>query len=54
MLDIATGDPRAVLNFAAHFGIVPFPDPNVGLIHSKRTAPVGRDGRIADFMDEAG
>ncbi len=51
---IATGDPRGVLNFAAQFGIVPFPDPNVGLIHSERTALVGRDGRIADFMDEAG
>jgi protein SCO1/2 len=51
---IATGDPRAVLNFAAQFGIVPFPDPNVGLIHSERTALIDRDGRIADFMDEAG
>ncbi|MGD0475388.1 MAG: SCO family protein [Candidatus Velthaea sp.] len=51
---IATGDPRSVLNFAAQFGIVPFPDPKVGLIHSERTALVGRDGRIADFLDEAG
>jgi protein SCO1/2 len=51
---IGTGDPRAVLNFAAQFGIVPFPDPSVGLIHSERTALIGRDGRIADFMDEAG
>ncbi len=51
---IGTGDPRAVLSFAAQFGIVPFPDPKVGLIHSERTALIGRDGRIADFMDEAG
>jgi protein SCO1/2 len=51
---IGTGDPRAVLNFAAQFGIVPFPDPSVGLIHSERTALIDRDGRIADFMDEAG
>jgi protein SCO1/2 len=51
---IGTGDPNAVLNFAAQFGIVPFPDPNVGLIHSERTALIDRDGRIADFMDEAG
>jgi len=51
---IGTGDPRAVLDFAARFGIVPFPDPNVGLIHSERTALIGRDGRIADFLDEAG
>lgn len=51
---IGTGDPRAVLNFAAQFGIVPFPDPKVGLIHSERTALIDRDGRIADLLDEAG
>jgi protein SCO1/2 len=51
---IGTGDPHAVLNFAAQFGIVPFPDPSVGLIHSERTALIDRNGRIADFMDEAG
>jgi protein SCO1/2 len=51
---IGTGDPRAVLDFAAQFGIVPFPDPRVGLIHSERTALIGPDGRIADLIDEAG
>jgi protein SCO1/2 len=51
---LGTGDPRTVLNFAAQFGIVPFPDPSIGLIHSERTALIDRDGRIADFMDEAG
>jgi protein SCO1/2 len=50
---IATGDPRALLTLAAQFGIEPFPDPNVGLIHSERTALIDRNGRIADFMDEA-
>ncbi len=50
---IGTGEPRAVLNFAAQFGIIPFADPHVGLIHSERTALIGRDGRIADLIDEA-
>jgi protein SCO1/2 len=51
---IGTGDPHAVLNFAASFGIVPFPDPAIGLIHTERTVLIDRDGRIADLIDEAG
>lgn len=51
---IGTGNPRSVLDLAAQFGIVPFSDPTVGLIHTERTALIGRDGRIADLIDEAG
>jgi len=48
------GDPRAVLDFAAQFGIMPFPDPRVGLIHTERTVLVDAHGKIVDFVDEAG
>jgi protein SCO1/2 len=51
---IGTGPVDDVLGFAARFGIVPFPDPSVGLIHSERTALIAKDGRILDLIDEAG
>jgi protein SCO1/2 len=51
---LGTGDPRAVLDFAARFAIEPFPDPRVGLIHTERTVLIDANGRIADFIDEAG
>ena len=49
-----TGDPNAVLDFEARFGIDPFPDARVGLIHTERTVLIDRDGKIVDFIDEAG
>jgi protein SCO1/2 len=50
---IGTGPPRAVLDFAARFGITEFADPQAGLIHSERTVLIDRTGRIADFIDDA-
>lgn len=51
---LGTGPKRDVLNFAAQFGIAPFQDPKAGIIHTERTAVIGKDGRILDLIDEAG
>lgn len=49
-----TGDPAAVLDFDARFGIDPFADSRLGLIHTERTVLIGPDGKIIDFIDQAG
>ncbi|MBV9103628.1 MAG: SCO family protein [Candidatus Eremiobacteraeota bacterium] len=51
---LGTGKPSEVLDFLARFGIEPFDDPRVGLIHTERTTLLDRRGRIVDFIDEAG
>ena len=50
---LGTGPANVVNDFAAQFGIAVFPDANVGLIHSERTAIVDRNGRITDLLDAA-
>lgn len=50
---LGTGDPKKVLDFAARFGIDPFADPQLGLIHTERTALIDETGKISDFIDEA-
>jgi protein SCO1 len=49
-----TGDPDTVLDFDARFGLDPFADPRLGLIHTERTVLIDPDGKIVDFMDQAG
>jgi protein SCO1/2 len=51
---LATGAPDRVLDFDARFGLDPFADPRVGLIHTERTVLIGPDGKIVDFIDQAG
>ena len=51
---LATGDLDGVLAFDARFGIDPFADPRVGLIHTERTVLIAPDGKILDFIDQAG
>jgi len=51
---LGTGDPGTVLDFDARFGIDPFEDPRVGLIHTERTVLIDADGKIVDFIDQAG
>jgi protein SCO1/2 len=51
---IVTGDPAAVLDFAARFSVTAFPDERAGLIHTDRTVITDRDGRIREFIDETG
>ncbi len=49
-----TGEPDTVLDFEARFGLDPFADPRVGLIHTERTVLIDPDGKIVDFIDQAG
>lgn len=48
----ATGDPEAVLDFAAQFDVTAFPDERVGLIHPERTVIVDPFGAIRELVDE--
>jgi protein SCO1/2 len=50
---LGTGDPATVLDFDARFGLDPFADPRLGLIHTERTVLIGPDGKIIDFIDQA-
>jgi protein SCO1/2 len=50
---MGTGPENVVNDFAAKFGIAVFADPQVGLIHSERTAIIDRNGRIIDLLDAA-
>jgi protein SCO1/2 len=50
---LGTGPANVVNDFAARFGIAVFPDANVGLIHSERTAIIDRNGQIVDLLDAA-
>ena len=51
---LATGDPGTVLDFDARFGLDPFADPHLGLIHTERTVFIDPDGKIIDAIDQAG
>ncbi len=51
---LGTGNPDTVLNFDARFGIDPFADPRLGLIHTERTVLIDPTGKIVDFIDQAG
>lgn len=49
---LATGVPDEVLDFDARFGIQPFADPNLGLIHTERTVIIDRRGVIRYLIDD--
>ena len=49
---LATGDPNAVLDFAAQFDVTAFPDERVGLIHPERTVIIDQYGTIRELIDE--
>ncbi len=51
---LGTGNPNTVLDFDARFGVDPFEDPRVGLIHTERTVFIDPSGKIVDFIDQAG
>ena len=51
---LGTGNRDAVLDFDLRFGLDPFADPRVGLIHTERTVLIDSDGKIIDFIDQAG
>ena len=47
-----TGDPNAVLDFAAQFDVTAFPDERIGLIHPERTVIIDSFGAIRELIDE--
>ena len=49
---LLTGDPNAVLDFAAMFGLSAFADPTYGLIHNENTAVIDRSGRVGEMITE--
>ncbi len=49
---LATGDPEAVLHFAAQFGVTAFSDERVGIIHPERTAIIDEGGIVRELIDE--
>lgn len=49
---LATGDPEAVLDFAAQFDVTAFPDERIGLIHPERLVILDRYGAIRELVDE--
>ncbi len=50
---LAVGDAKPTLDFAARFGIVVFPDPQIGIIHSENTVEIAPDGTIARMYPDA-
>ncbi|MGH7683145.1 MAG: SCO family protein, partial [Vulcanimicrobiaceae bacterium] len=49
-----TGDASTVLDFDRRFGLDPFADPRVGLIHTERTVLIDKNAYILDYVDLAG
>jgi len=49
---LATGDPEAVLDFAAQFDVTAFPDERIGLIHPERIVIIDTFGTIRELVDE--
>jgi protein SCO1/2 len=49
---LAVGDAQPTLDFAARFGIVAIPDPNIGIIHSENTVEIDPDGRIQNMLTD--
>ena len=49
---LATGDPEAVLDFAAQFDVTAFPDERIGIIHPERTVILDKYGAIRELVDE--
>lgn len=50
---LAVGDAQPTLDFAARFGIVVYPDAQIGIIHSENTVEVAPDGTIARTFPDA-
>ncbi len=50
---LAVGDSQPTLDFAARFGVVAFPDPSLGIIHSENTVEIAPDGTIRAMFPDA-
>jgi cytochrome oxidase Cu insertion factor (SCO1/SenC/PrrC family)/Cu/Ag efflux protein CusF len=49
---LAVGDAAPTLDFAARFGIVAYPDPSIGIIHSENTVEIDSTGRIQMMLTD--
>jgi cytochrome oxidase Cu insertion factor (SCO1/SenC/PrrC family) len=51
-IELLTGDPNAVMDFAAELGVTAFKDPTYGFIHNENTTIVDPGGRIVELISE--
>jgi cytochrome oxidase Cu insertion factor (SCO1/SenC/PrrC family) len=52
-VELLTGDPNAVMDFAAELGVSAFADPTYGFIHNENTVIVDPQGKIAEMISES-
>lgn len=50
-VSLLTGDPQAVLDFAAAFGVRTFTDPKYGFVHGENAVLVDPRGKVADIFE---
>lgn len=50
-VSLLTGDPQAVLEFAAALGVRTFTDPKYGFVHGENAVLVDPRGKVADIFD---
>jgi cytochrome oxidase Cu insertion factor (SCO1/SenC/PrrC family) len=50
---LLTGDPNAVMDFAAELGVTAFQDPNYGFIHNENTVIADPHGKIVEMINES-
>lgn len=52
-VELLTGDPNAVMDFAAELGVSAFADPTYGFIHNENTVIVDPQGKISEMISES-
>ena len=52
-VDLLTGDPNAVMDFAAELGVTAFQDPTYGFIHNENTVIADPNGKIVEMITES-
>lgn len=52
-VELLSGDPNAVMDFAAELGVSAFADPTYGFIHNENTVIVDPQGKISEMISES-
>ncbi len=52
-VELLTGDPNAVMDFAAEVGVTAFQDPTYGFIHNENTVIADPHGKIVEMIAES-
>ncbi len=52
-VQLLTGDPNAVMDFAAELGVTAFQDPTYGFIHNENTVIADPHGKIVEMITES-